>query len=146
MNRILLCFIGAAAVLPAQVAPSYTWEERVADYLRRTYGWKHLSTSAAATAMDHLVSKPRQWDGSPSSWGYHFAGDTARRTVRNSIELGVGALLHEDTRFQPSGEAALSARIRYAAFGALLTSGDHRRFAFSRLMGVTGGALVCGIL
>ncbi len=142
MKKVFFCLIGAAVVLPAQMAPTYTWEERVQDYLHRTYGWHKLTTSAASTAMEHLISKPRQWDGSPSSFGYHLGGDIVKRTVRNTIELGAGALLHEDTRFQPSGETSFGARVRYAVLQSFRTSGDNHRFAFSRLMGTAGGALV----
>ncbi len=142
MKKVFLCLIGAAVVLPAQVAPTYTWEERVHDYLQRTYGWQHLMTSAASTGMDHLLSQPRQWDGSPSSFGYHLGADIAKRTVRNTIELGAGALLHEDTRFQPSGKTGFGARVRYAALQAFRTSGNNQRFAFSRLLATAGGAVV----
>jgi hypothetical protein len=140
VKKVFFCFIGIAVALPAQVAPTYTWEERVQDYLQRTYGWQRLTVSAANSGLGHLLRD--SGDSGPDTFVWRMAASTGRRAVRNTIELGAGALLREDTRFQPSGATGLGARLRYAALQTFRTSGDNPRFAYSRLLGVAGGAAV----
>lgn len=112
------------------------------DYLQRTYGWQRLSVAVADAGMNHLLRDPGQWDRSPNSFAYRFGANMARRAVRNTVELGAGALLREDTRFRPSGLTGIGPRLRYAALQAFRTSGDNQRFAYSRLIGTAGSSLV----
>ena len=142
MKKVFFCVIGTAGALCAQVSPTFTWDERVQDYLHRTYGWHRLTMSAATTGVEYLLKEPKQYDGRPNSLAYTVGANMGRRVVRNTIELGAGALLHEDTRFRPSGATGFGARLRYATLQAFRTSGDNPRFAYSRLLGTTGGALV----
>jgi hypothetical protein len=130
---------GAAAF----TAP-FTAEERWKHYVHRTYSWQRMTLLAADTAVDHAFNDPRQWGRAPDTYFYRYASAFGRRIVRNSIELGAGMALHEDTRFRPSGETGLLNRLRFATTNTVMARGPdgNRRFAWSRLLATTGGVLV----
>jgi hypothetical protein len=139
----LLCCSGARAQAPS-ASTTFDWEQRWHHYLYRTYSWQRLSLLSAETSLDHLLRQPREWDRAPDSYGYRLASGLGRRMVRNTIELGAGAALGEDTRFRASGKRAFGARIRYAFLQAFMAYGrdGKPRFAYSRLAATMGGMAV----
>ena len=139
MRKVAWCALVAA--LPAY-PQAFDWQQRVQHYVHRTYSWQRLTLLAVDTSIDHLFDEPREWGRAPASFSYRYSAGFGRRVVRNSIELGVGAALHEDTRFQPSQGRSFLGRVRHAATNAFLTSGEHPRLAYSRLAATTGGILI----
>ena len=113
------------------------------DYLDHTYGWQPLSSLATDTAIDFLRSRP-EWGRGPGGFGCQYASAFGRRLISNSAELGVGLLLHEDTRFHPSQRRGFLPRTRYAMAHAFLDSVQGGKFepAYARFAAITSGALV----
>ena len=100
---------------PATSAPQFQ------GYLDHTYGWQPLSWLATDTAIDLLRSRP-EWGRGPGGFGCQYASAFGRRLISNSAELGVGLVLHEDTRFHPSQRRGFLPRMQYAkAAQTLLT-------------------------
>jgi hypothetical protein len=145
--RCLLYLLAAAACLHAQVpqeeSPPFDWDQRWHHYLQRTYSWQRMGLLAADTAFEHWTGDSGEWGRGSEGLGSRYGGGFGSRIIRNSIELGAGAALGEDTRFRPSGAATLGARVRYAALQAFTADrGGQRRFAYSRLAATIGGCLV----
>jgi hypothetical protein len=138
-----VCLLGQTP--PDEADPGFSLEQRLQSYVYRTYSWQRLSMLGADSAADHLVFDPRAWDRGPDGFACRYASSFGGRIVRNSIELGTGILFHEDVRFKASGKESFPARLRFAAFGALLGEDGqgNRRFAYSRLAATVGGILIC---
>jgi hypothetical protein len=139
---LLLC--GGAPGQTPSPPTTFDWGQRWHYYVYRTYSWQRLSILSAETVWDHMMREPREWDREADSYGYRLGAALGRRMVRNTIELGAGAALGEDTRFRASGNRAFGSRIRYAfiqAFTAYDRDGK-RRFGYSRLAGTMGGMAV----
>ena len=122
---------------PATSAPQFQ------RYLDRTYGWQTLSWLASDTAIDLLRSRP-EWGRGPGGFGCQYASAFGRRLISNSVQLGVGLVLHEDTRFHPSQSRGFLPRIKYATTHAFLDSVPGGKFqpAYARFAAVTSGALI----
>jgi hypothetical protein len=121
------------------VAPAQPFQ----NYLDRTFGWQTLSWLATDTAIDHLWSRP-EWGRGPGGFGCQYASAFGRRLIGNSVELGVGIALHEDTRFHLSGRTGFLPRMRYAMAHAFLDSVPEGRFApaYARFAAITSTALI----
>jgi hypothetical protein len=144
MMLLLLGWRPAHAQKPVgSQAASFSFDQRARHYVHRTYSWQRMITLGVDSGFDHLLEDPREWGQGPEAFGYRYAAGFAKRVVRNSIELGLGAALREDTRFQPSQRNGLRNRIRYAtlhAFTAVHPDGEVGP-AYSRF-----GAMICGAL
>jgi hypothetical protein len=143
----LLALSGLSALAQPQPDPAaaeFSINDRWQYYVQRTYSWERLALLGADASFDHMFRQPWQWRRTSRGFLYRYGSGFGRRTVRNSIELGAGIVLREDTRFQPSGEQAIPKRLQFAATNALLArkAGGHRGFAYSRLAAAAGGFLV----
>jgi hypothetical protein len=128
---------------PLLSTPPITPAQQFQHYLDRTYGWQTMSWLATDTALDHLRSRP-EWGRGPDGFGCRYASAFGRRLISNSVELGVGVALHEDTRFHLSGRSGFMPRMRYAMTHAFLDSVPGGKFepAYARFAAITSGALI----
>ena len=148
MRRLVfLCAWSAVSAwpqsVPAELEP--TFQERFQYYVHRTYtSRERLAFLVADSALGHLQKDPKEWGRSPECLGMRVASNFGRRVVSNTIEFGLGAALHEDTRYRPSDLGPLRQRIWYAttsAFTARVPDGK-TRFGYSRLGAIAGGVWV----
>ena len=139
LGRLLLL---AAVPLCAQDAP-LDWNERWQNYVERTYSWKRIGMVAAETAFDQSFQL-NKCGRPPYCFPSDFGAAMARRTARTTIELGMGALLHEDIRRRPSNLTGFRSRLTYALTHASLARGSDGSFhpAYSRFVGTLGGCAV----
>jgi len=116
---------------------------RWASYVERTYGWKRISQVVAETTFDQTFQL-NKCGRSPYCLPHEIEGALARRTARTTIELGFGALLHEDLRRRPSGLTGFRHRMSYALLHAPLATGPEGQWrpAYSRLAGTFGAVAV----
>ena len=140
---VSLAFASAEELESFLPASTVTQAHPFQDYLERTYGWQTLSWLATDTAIDHLRSRP-EWGRGPGGFGCQYASAFGRRLISNSVELGVGLALHEDTRFHLSSRSGFVPRMRYAMAHAFLDSVPGGRFepAYARFAAVTSSALI----
>jgi hypothetical protein len=138
-----VAFAAAEDLDPFLSTPSLTPAHPFQDYLERTYGWQTLSWLATDTAIDHLRSRP-EWGRGAGGFGCQYASAFGRRLISNSVELGVGLALHEDTRFHFSERRGFLPRMRYAMTHAFLDSGSGGKFepAYARFAAITSSALI----
>jgi hypothetical protein len=145
MARLPACLILALAPAfgqssPAPQTPGFSWDDRLRQFTHRSFGWQRLTILAAETGFEHAINEPKEWGREPESYAVRYSALYGRRLVRNSIELGLGAALGEDTRYRPSGQTGLARRLRFALHHAMLTADG--RIARSRLVATAGGVVV----
>jgi hypothetical protein len=131
-----------ACALPAQTtAPD--WQERWGAYVQRTYNWRQIGMVAAETAVEQTFQL-NKCGRPPYCFPHRIGGALARRTARTTIELGAGALLHEDIRRRPSGLTGFRRRAAFAILHAPLARGADGGWqpAYSRFVGTFGAAAV----
>src|SRR6266849_3561362 len=88
----------AFGLLPGQsvTSDSQDLHARWDSYLQ-TYSWKRIAAVAAETAFNQTFQL-NKCGRPPYCLPHRIGGALARRTARTTIELGAGALLHEDIR------------------------------------------------
>jgi hypothetical protein len=143
--RIFLSLPFAALCLGAQTTgqQAFEWQERWDNYLERTYSWKRISAIGVETAFGQTFQLNR-CGRPPYCFPHEFGAALVRRTARNSMELGAGALLREDIRRKPSGLTGVWRRVWFAVEHAPLARGPDGdwRPAYSRFAGTLGGIAV----
>ena len=144
----LLCLSAPACaqmVVPGEPAGYADMHARVRDYVFRTYtdparlGWLLIDS-----AKDTWWKEPRQWDQSPERYSCRVASAWGRRIVRNTLQLGVEAALHEDSRYRPSNEQGFRKRIWFAISRSVLAYGPNgtTELAYGRIVaGVSAAAI-----
>lgn len=123
--------------------PTFTLQERWDHYIGRTYTWQRMGLLAFDVGTDMALSKPRH-GRTMDVFGDRFAGGFLRRATRTTLELGAGAVLHEDIRRRQSGREGFGPRLKYAlahTWTAYQPDG-HSHFSSSRLIGALGGCAV----
>ena len=146
MQRIVLSLSFVVFGLRAQTvaeAQPFEWQQRWDNYVQRTYSWKRITIVAAETAFDQTFQF-RKCGRPPYCFPHQFGEALARRTARTTIELGAGALLHEDIRRRPSGLSGFRRRAVFAILHAPLARGPDGEWrpAYSRFAGTFGGVVV----
>jgi len=144
VSVVLLLLFGSAAFAQAQPSKQFPIEERWRHYVNRTYSWQQMALLGLDTTFDHALQEPHEWGRSPESLTYRYSSNFGRRVVQNSIELGAGILLREDTRFAPSQKEGFLRRVGMAATGAVMAQNErgNRRFSYARLAATAGALLV----
>jgi hypothetical protein len=161
MRRFLFCFAlfggyAAAQVPDSQVPDSQVpaaqvpaaqgyagLQERWDHYLDRTFDWHRIGMLAAETAFNQTF----QWNKCgrpPYCFPHEFGGALVRRTARSTIELGAGALMHEDIRRRPSGLNGFRPRVVFALKQSALIRNPEGQWrpAYSRFAGTFAGVAV----
>jgi hypothetical protein len=141
---VLLLLFGSAAFAQVQRSKQFPIEERWRHYVHRTYSWQRMALLGLDTAVDHALQEPYEWGRSPESFTYRYSSSFGRRVVQNSIELGAGIRLREDTRFAPSRKEGFLRRVGAAATSAVMARNErgNRRFSYARLAATAGALLV----
>lgn len=142
MLQVLMCVLLISSFGWSQQAPApnMSWDERLGYFTQRTFAWQRLGLMAGDTAFEHLLGEPREWGRDPHTFANRYSARFGKRLVRNSIELGAGALFREDIRYQPSGMTGFGRRLRFALLQSVLAADGG--FAYSRLAGNAGAVLV----
>lgn len=145
----LLLAVAGAAQPQDMVRPAdpFTPAQRVQYYLHRTYDWQRMSLLVADTGLGHLLAAPDAWGRGTDRFARCYGSAFGRRVVSNSIELGAGMVLREDSRYRPSRGKSFTGRLRYAAVHSLLASvpGGNLRPAYSRVAAAAGTELIVAV-
>jgi hypothetical protein len=131
--------------LPAPQVDDYTPEtraERLKSYVNSTFGPLAAGQSVARGSLNQARGIPHGWHGA-GGFGSRVGLDFARHAIRQTIEHGAAAVLHEDNRYHTLRRGSVLARTRHAIVSTFVARRDSggRRIAISRL-GSAGGAAV----
>ncbi len=117
-----------------------TRRERVTLYIHETLGLQPIAAAFSNTVFRHYAHE-LVWrtEHHYEPMVNRFEGSLIRRTIKNSIELGVASWLQEDTRYKPSGERGFTSRIRAAAISTFVVATPAAsEFAYARFAAIIG--------
>jgi hypothetical protein len=100
--------------------------------------------SVAVAGIAQWRDKPTEWGQGMDGYGRRIGYRYLRRSVNNSVEFSVGALIGEDPRYFRARNPGLWGRVGHATKSVFVspTADGGRRFAFARFAGAYGGAWI----
>jgi len=121
--------------------------DRLNYYWTRTFSWQVLSEALVASSVHQLFGQligTNEFGKGFDAYAERYASGFGRRLIANSAEYGMSSVLHEDTRYRPSGLKGFLPRAKYAATHAFLAwSADGQiEPAYGRFAGIAGTALI----
>jgi hypothetical protein len=118
--------------------------ERTLLYIHDTLGLEPIASGFGNALFRHYAHQ-FIWKTEPQYEPMlnRFESSLFRRTLRNSIEMGVANWREEDTRYHASGERGAKARLRYALVHAYrVPTPTGTEFAYARFAGIIGSGAV----
>src|SRR5690242_12877278 len=86
----------------------------VRELRRRTASRQALARSAGSAAFNHLRNSPHEWGRGPAGFAKRVGSSVGQHALKAGIEIGVGAIHHEDLRYQRSNLHGTLPRMGYA--------------------------------
>jgi len=119
--------------------------QKISLYDDRTYSIRALLGASYAAGIAQWRHTPREWGSGISGYGRRAAAAYGGGLIRHTTEFGVGAILHEDPRFEPSTHDGFAPRAEDALWHTIVVRNDdgNHQPAWSRLTAafVTGFAV-----
>ncbi len=124
-----------SVVKSASCAPM-TSQEKVEFYTDRTVSARTFLGTGFAAGLAQWKKTPPEWGSGLTGYERRYAAAFAGGFIRHTTEFGVGALLHEDPRFEPSTHNGFAARSTDALHNTLFVRTDDggHRLAWSRVV------------
>ena len=138
MLAIVLCG-GALMAEP----PPFTNRERLRRYVHQLIGPAAVGRTTALSLFEWGRGRPPDWSQDADGFGRRLAWSYGRLVTQQTIELGAGAALGEDTRYFRMGEGSTVRRTWHALASTVIwhTPSGSPRPAWARLGGIYGGAM-----
>jgi len=124
-----------------------TSKEAFDGYLLSTIGPVPLLGEAAGAGIGQWMNSPKEWGQGWGAFGKRFGSNMGYNAVRQTITYGLGAALHEDSRYFGSHAQGFWPRTKHAlvsTFTARHPDGSEK-FAVSSVAGVIGGASISSL-
>jgi len=142
MRKKILC----AAVLMVQGAMAAPpGHPRWRDFRHKVAGAPAVARGAAGAAFGQLRNAPHEWGQGAGGFAKRFASGLGQHAVKESIELGMGAWLHENLHYQPSNLHQTWPRVEYALKTTFIVPRIDRpgkTFAVSRVSSNLGAGII----
>ncbi len=129
------------------VAPEFvpmTASERARKYLLGAFGPGAFLRAAASAGISQGSITPKEWGVGLEAYGDRFGNAFAKHVVREALEYGMSAALHEDNRYFRSTESGFFKRSKHAVASIFVArneaGGEH--FAYSRFGSVLGSSFI----
>ena len=133
--------IDSAPARPPDQLP-LTFAQKADFYVDRTFSVRTLLGASYTAGIAQWRGTPREWGAGLRGYGRRDAAAYGGGVIRHTTEFGVGALLHEDPRFEPSTHNGLGPRTADALHNTLFVRTDDggHQLAWSRVVAsvVTG--------
>lgn len=141
-----MCSTGRAQALcgVGQAPCGYTPSQRLEDYVTRTAGPRALFNASLGAGIQQARGAPYAWGGGLEGYGRRYASNMGKRTITNTIQLGVEAALGQDSRYVASERTGVGARVKDAVKHSFLvrSSDGGRELAIGRIAAAVGGGLL----
>jgi len=121
-----------------------TAEIRLRNFAKSTVGPGALAITAMAAGIAQARNHPSAWEQGMEGYGRRYGSRLAQRGIGSTIQLGVEAMLGEDSRFYPSLQQRPWGRVK-AAIGASFVVRDsegRKTVPVGRIAGAIGGGLL----
>ena len=128
---------------PLEFSPM-TRYERLENYASRLVGPEYVLRSAVSGAITQATNSPKEWGGGAEAYGWRVGNVFAQHVIRETLQYGISATLHEDNRYFASRRTGFIPRLKYAVASTLLARHDDgtRSLSFSRIGGTVGAAFI----
>jgi hypothetical protein len=138
---------GVVGANAATNLPSYaplSASERLRRYFVSTFGPGAVLRAAAAGGITQWTDTPKEWKQGSEAYGERFGSSFAQNFIRQTLEAGAAAALHEDDRYFRSTDTGFWRRTKHAVGSAFVArnGGGGERFAFSRIGAAAGAAFI----
>jgi len=132
------------ATLATQEFVPMTASERARKYILGAFGPGAILRAAASGGISQWTETPKEWGVGPEAYGDRFGNAFAKHVVREALEYGMSAALHEDNRYFRSTETGFFKRSKHAVASAFVARNDvgGEHFAYSRFGSVLGASFV----
>ncbi len=112
-----------------------TLPEKADRYVDQTFSPRAVLSASVAAAIAQVRHTPQEWGSGLSGYGRRDAAAYGGSLVTHTTEFGIGALLGEDPRFEPSARTGLFPRTADALYHAAFVRTDDggRQLAVSRI-------------
>jgi hypothetical protein len=122
----------------------YTPSQRLRDYVTRTAGPRALFNASFGASIQQARGAPYAWGGGSEGYTRRYGSNMGKRAISNTVQLGVEAMLGQDSRYVPSEQTGFWPRTKDAIkHSFLVRSGDGgRQLAIGRIAGAFGGGLL----
>jgi len=134
---------GATTPVRPEFVPM-TASERARKYILGAFGPGAILRAAASAGISQGTVTPKEWGVGPQAYGDRFGNAFAKHVVREALEYGMSAALHEDNRYFRSTESGFFKRSKHAVASVFVArneaGGEH--FAFSRFGSVLGSSFI----
>src|SRR5262249_45944834 len=97
------------AALPA--AAQVGAEQRLHDYGIGLIGVQAWLGSAASAGIGQWDNSPEEWGQGAEGYGKRFGSRFGQNVAKQTLQLGLGAALHEDLRYKPVRTGSAGSRI-----------------------------------
>ncbi len=122
---------------------NYDYRTNLDRYVSRTFAPHNFITAAFSSAAVSAIHRGDAWGRGPERYLNHFEGKVVRHSIRETIEFGAAALLHQEQTFVPSTSDRMGARTRSAVYHAFFVperNGDE--LAFPRVAAAFGTGMM----
>jgi hypothetical protein len=138
----LLC---AALLMVAAGSAAVKGNPQLREYRQRVVGKQALAGSAAGAGFAHLRNSPHEWGRGVGGFAKRVGSSVGQHAVKGGIELGVGALHHENLHYQRSNLHGTLPRMKYAVKSTFIvprTNRPGKTVALGRVSGNVGAGLI----
>ncbi|HEY1494978.1 MAG TPA: hypothetical protein VGF49_10570 [Candidatus Solibacter sp.] len=130
-------------ISPAEDTP-LTAGQRWHDYWMQTAGPGAVLSEAVSAGFGQWKNSPPEWGQGGNGYGKRFSNNLAYNAVRNTLEHGTAALVHEDIRYFASGKQTVARRFVYALASPVTARrrSGARSISISGITGIVGVSLI----
>ena len=123
---------------------SYTFDDRLKDYAKRTVGPRAFLTSGVVAGIQQARNAPSAWGQGGEGYGRRYGSSFGGRVISSTVQLGVEPILGEDSRYFASPRRGFWPRMKDALGRSLLVSARNggREPPIGRLAGTLGSGLI----
>jgi hypothetical protein len=135
-----ICLPLAGAAAQTSTPAPMTLNEKFQLYIRQTYSVPSMLVPAGFAAIDQAADTPKEWGRGGQGYLNRLGTVRGQLQIGNFCAFGVGAALHEDPRFLPSGKHGMWRRTRYVVMHTLVARTDQGKEqpAFATYAGALG--------
>ncbi len=114
-------------------------------YRHRAINKGAMLRSAGRAGVGQLRNSPHEWGQGIGGFTKRFGSGVGTHVVKTGIEMGVGALHHENLHYQRSNRRGTIPRLKYAVKSTFIVPKTNRRgktVALGRVSGAMGAGVV----
>ena len=136
--------IGAGAIANDATYQPPTASERWRSYFIGAFGPQAILRAAAGAGISQWNDTPKEWRQGGDAYGERFGNHLAEHVMRQTMESGAAAVLHEDNRYFPSTDAGFGSRLKHAIGSVFVARNDagQEHFAYSRFGSAVGASFI----